>query len=371
MRQMSGIERLPLLDALALSPERWDDLVSCSPLPSPFMRWAWHAAWTRAAAPEEVASSFALVLNDSAGRAQGIVPLCPRAVSFRRTRARAVTWAAGSVGCPDHLDIPAAPGADLASLVPGLEGIPWDVLVLSGVADGAPNVRQLVDAFDRRGYAVRHAEVDMCPYVDLPASWDEYLATLSSSRRQMVRRKERKLLRDHAGTITDYAPNRIDEGWSLLRALHEARWGGPGALGEPMVDRLLREFAGELATRGELWLTSLDLDGKPAAAWCGFAWRDTVYFYQSGRDPEWEHESIGQVLLGAMIRRAIERGFKHFDLLRGRDAYKFSWTGASRPIHEVVVFRPGWSGARLRALDLVGRARARIRSRPEFAVSDA
>jgi hypothetical protein len=39
----------------------------------------------------------------------------------------------------------------------------------------------------------------------------------------------------------------------------------------------------------------------------------------------------------------------------------------NRPIHEVVVFRPGWRGAWLRTLDRVGRTRARLRSRAEFA----
>jgi CelD/BcsL family acetyltransferase involved in cellulose biosynthesis len=278
-----------------------------------------------------------------------------------------LTWAIGNVGCPDHLDVPATFDIELEAAVPLLEELPWQLIVLSGVADDAPNVARLIEAFARRGYPVRRTQLDSCPYIDLPNSWDEYLSSLSKSRRQSIRWQERKLRREYAVTITDYAPDRLDEGWHRLRSLHESRWAGSGALGEARLDELLRCFSSELAARGELWLTTLDLNGAPAAAWHGFTCGDTVYFYQSGRDPQCRSTSVGLVLLGAMIRRAIERGFRRFDFLRGCDAYKSSWSSATRPIYEVVVFRPGLRGAWLRTLDTLARTRARFRSRPEFA----
>ena len=102
--------RVPLRDALAYGPELWDELVASSPVPSPFMKWAWNSAWAGAATPAEVETSFAVVLNGSAGPARAVLPLSTRLVSFRRRKVRALTWAAGSVGCPDHLDVPAVRG---------------------------------------------------------------------------------------------------------------------------------------------------------------------------------------------------------------------------------------------------------------------
>lgn len=366
-----GAALVPLTDALARGPERWDHLVACSPAASPFMRWAWHSAWARAAPAEDVARSFAIVVNGSSNGEDAVIPLSLRTLAFRRAPVRAVTWATGGVGYPDHLDVPAASHADMREAVSILEGISWDVMVLSGVAEDPVNVNRFVEAFAERGYSVRRVVLDSCPYIDLPSTWDEYLAGLSAERRQNVRRRARKLTREHAAHVTDYAPDRLDEGWACLRSLHERRWGGPGAFGAPVLSGLLRGYSEDLAARGEVWLTSLDLAGEPAAAWCGFAWRDTVYFYQTGRDPKWERESVGQVLTAAMIRRAIERGYKRFDFLRGRDSYKMLWTSTMRPVYEVVIFRPGGRGSWLRALDLLGRARARVRSRPEFAVWNA
>jgi CelD/BcsL family acetyltransferase involved in cellulose biosynthesis len=325
------------------------------------MRWAWHQAWAEAAPPEDVRTSFAVQLQDPEGSVQGILPLTIRPLPFRRREVRALTWATRDVGCPDHLDIPASATADLDGAVPVLEALPWDVVVLSGLAEEATNVSRLGAAFLRHGCTVHHAPIDACPYLDLPASWDAYLGSLSATRRQTIRRKERKAMRDHSAVVTDYAPDRLEEGWHHLVALHEERWAGAGSLGDPQLGRLLRRFSSALAARGELWLTTLDLDGAPAAAWLGFACGDTVFFYQGGRDPRWEASSVGLVLMAQMIRRAIESGYRRFDFLRGREEYKRSWTSLERPVGEVVIFRRGWRGIGLRGLDWAGRARERLR----------
>jgi CelD/BcsL family acetyltransferase involved in cellulose biosynthesis len=357
-----------LIDALACGPEQWDAMLASSGSSSPFMRWAWHDAWAASASAEELRASFAILLGDPNAPANGVFPLALRSLSFRRARVTALTWAIGSVGCPDHLDLPLPLGAPLDDVMPLLEALPWDLMMLGGVADAAPNVTRLTEAFACRGYIVRRTPLDTCPWIDLPNSWEAYLAGLSASRRESIRRQERRRQREPALTLTDYAPDRVDEGWGRLRSLHSARWSGAGAIGEPRLDCLLRRFSGRLAASSELWLTTLDLDGEPVAAWHGFAQGDTVYFYQSGRDPAHDSRSVGTMLMTAMIRRAIERGFRRFDMLRGDDSYKKDCGAVmKRPIHEVVVFRPGWRGVWLRALDWVGRMRARLRSRPEFA----
>jgi CelD/BcsL family acetyltransferase involved in cellulose biosynthesis len=118
---------------------------------------------------------------------------------------------------------------------------------------------------------------------------------------------------------------------------------------------LHRRFAAALADRGELWLATLDLDGVPAAAWYGFSLGDTVYHYQSGRDPRWDQARVGAVMIGLIIRRAIERGYRRLDFLRGEEPYKMAWTHTARRCSDVVVFRTGWRGAALRGLDRIQR----------------
>lgn len=349
----AGVNRMSLSDGLALGPDCWDELLARAGSPSPFMSWAWHRAWADAAPPAEVNASKALALHGAEGSLHALLPVRMSRVRFRRVWVRALTWAIGDLGCPDELDVLAVPDADWPAVAAALEALPWQVIILSNLAEGAPNAKQLCDALEGRGHAVRHSPLFPCPSLELPASWDAYLATLSSNRRQILRRKERSLFRDHAARIVDYQDDRLDEGWGHLMRLHERRWDGEGggAFRDPRAERLQRGFAGEMAKRDRLWLSTLDLDGQPAAAWYGFTSADTVYFYQGGRDPRWQRESVGWVLMGMMIRRAIERGYRVFDFLRGDDLYKKEWTRAQRMTTETVVFRAGWQSLWLRALD--------------------
>ncbi len=355
-----GMSRTSLAEALGLGAEAWDDLLARAGSASPFMSWAWHRAWADTASPGEVRASEVLQLRGADGSLQALLPIRLGPARFRRISVRALTWAIGDAGCPDELDVPALPEADMPALAAALDALPWQVLVLSNLAADAPQATRVRDALVARGHTARGHRLWRCPQFALPTSWEDYLAGLSANRRQILRRKERNLRRDHSVTLTDYDGDRLDVGWRHLLALHALRWegAGGGAFTDPRVTHQQRLFAREMARQNRLWLTTLDLGGQPAAAWYGFTSDTTVYFYQGGRDPRLEHDSVGLVLMGLMIRRAIERGYRTFNFLRGDDPYKRQWTSSSLTTHETVIFRSGWGGLSLRLLDSLAGLRS-------------
>jgi CelD/BcsL family acetyltransferase involved in cellulose biosynthesis len=356
-----GVTRMSLTDALALGRGVWEALEASAASPSPFMSWAWHRAWADAAPAGDVAASEALVLRGADGVVQAILPVRLRRVAFHRVPVTALTWATEDWGCPDHLDALALPDSNVAAFASCLEALPWELLILSNLEPDAATTRRVCASLQDRGYAVRRQKLWVCPYLDLSDDWERYLGTLTATRRQTLRRKERQLRQQHAMTITDYEDDSVETGLSHLISLHERRWEQEkGAFQDPRVRRLHRRFAAELAARRQVWLSTLDIEGKPVAAWYGFAWGDTVSFYQSGRDPRWERHSVGLVLMATMIRRAIERGYRRFEFLRGADAYKQQWTTTQRTTEEITIFRRGWRGRVLRALDAAGELRARL-----------
>jgi CelD/BcsL family acetyltransferase involved in cellulose biosynthesis len=347
--------RVSLAEALALGAGAWDGLLARSGASSPFMTWAWHRAWIAAGARGEVDSSQAVVLRSAMGDVEALFPFRLHHSRFRGSPVTAIDWAIGDLGCPDHLELLASRDADLDALVAALDDVPWGIIRLSNVAEVAPNVEQFCAACQRRGWTVQRDPLWPCPYLELPETWEAYLSRLSPHGRHAIRRKERKLWREHDAVLTEYGLGRLEEGFDHLHRLHTLRWEGGGIFRDPGVERLHRGFAAELTHRDQLWLVTLDLDGVPAAAWYGFSLGDTVYHYQSGRDPRWERDRVGTVLLGLMIRRAIERGYRRLDFLRGDEPYKAEWTWTARRCYEVVVFRAGWRGAALRGLDWIAR----------------
>ena len=363
----SSAALVPLADALDLGPGVWDGLLARSGTGCPFMTWAWHRAWAEASGADEVASARVVVLRSAAGDLDALFPFRVYRTRFRRVPVLALGWAIGDLGCPDNLELPASPEADLDALVGVLADVPWEVIVLSNVADSASNLDRFAAACERRGWKARRTALWRCPYLALPDSWEAYLASFSQHRRHEIRRMERKLRRERNVALTDYGPDRIEDGWRHLARLHALRWEGGGVLRDGAWERLHRSFASWLANRHQLWLTSLDVDGAPVAACYGFSFGDTVYYYQTGWDPLWAHDNVAMILRAAMIRRAIEQGYRKFDFLRGEERYKLAWTSTARSCYELVILRPGWRALVLGGLDWIATRRAATWMRPAAA----
>jgi len=351
----STVARVSLVEALDVGPSVWDDLLTRSSIRSPFMSWAWHRAWAEGAEAGAVQSSRAVVLRSTGAEVEALFPFRIFRTRVRGLPVSALGWAISDLGCPDHLELPASAEADLDALVAELDQMSWDLIRLDNVAHAAPNIERFAAACARRGWSVRRSPLWRCPYIELPASWEAYLASLSLDKRQAVRRRERKLRRERNVALVDYGPARIEDGWRHLTRLHALRWEGGGVLRDRAWERLHQWFASWLAERHQLWLTSLDVDGRPVAAWYGFSVGDTIYCYQSGWDPRWRQCGVSMILLGVMIRRAIEQGYRRFDFLRGAEPYKLEWTSTARTCYEVLILRPGWRATVLRSLDWIAR----------------
>ena len=351
----SATARISLAEALDLGPSVWDNFLARSAMCSPFMSWGWHRAWAEGSEAEDVESARVVVVQSGVGELEALFPFRVYRTRVRRLPVTALGWAISDLGCPDHLELLALPEADLDAMVAELDQVPWDVIQLDNVADAAPNIERFCAACVRRGWSVRRTPRWRCPYIELPTSWEAYLASLSPNKRQAVRRRERKLRRERNVVLVDYGPAPIEDGWRHLTRLHALRWEGGGVLRDQAWERLHRWFASWLAERHQLWLTTLDVDGGPVAACYGFSFGDTIYCYQTGWDPRWRHCGVSMVLHTVMIRRAIERGYRRFDFLRGVEPYKQEWTSAARTCYEVVILRPGWRATMLRGLDWIAR----------------
>jgi CelD/BcsL family acetyltransferase involved in cellulose biosynthesis len=123
------------------------------------------------------------------------------------------------------------------------------------------------------------------------------------------------------------------------------------------------EFSALARQRGWLRLYLLRLDGKPVAALYGFRYGRVFSFYQSGFDPAYRKQSVGLVVMGLTIRRAIEEGAAEFDLLHGDEGYKSLWARERREIGRLEVYPPRPRGALQRAVNALGRGARRLARR--------
>jgi peptidoglycan/xylan/chitin deacetylase (PgdA/CDA1 family)/CelD/BcsL family acetyltransferase involved in cellulose biosynthesis len=181
----------------------------------------------------------------------------------------------------------------------------------------------------REGNPVLHAPGD---------GWDGYLARRSSNFRQQLGRRERRLVREHrlAFRLVQDAEELPDALDTLFR-LHALRW--PEGSAFQAKEAFHRELAAIGFAQGwtRLWL--LELDGEAVAAWYGLRFAGIESYYQAGRDPAWDHRSVGFVLLAHSIRRAFEDGMEEYRFLRGHEAYKYRFAEEDSGLETIALTR--------------------------------
>jgi CelD/BcsL family acetyltransferase involved in cellulose biosynthesis len=182
--------------------------------------------------------------------------------------------------------------------------------------------------------------------------WDAYLASRSSNFRQVLRRKERRLLKDGATyRLTD--PDSLHRDLDTLFALHRERW-EPLRTGFVEHERFHRDFAAVASERGWLRLWILEVGRQPAAAWLGFRFGSVESYYQAGRARRFDSLSPGLVLLAHTVREAQADDIAEYRFLRGDESFKRRFTDDEPAVETVAATRGPLAAA---ALSLALRAR--------------
>jgi CelD/BcsL family acetyltransferase involved in cellulose biosynthesis len=122
-----------------------------------------------------------------------------------------------------------------------------------------------------------------------------------------------------------------------LFRLHQATWGNAAPFARGRGRSMHEEFATIAHAMGWLRLWILELNSRPVAALYGFRFAQDEYFYQSGRDPRFSQNSVGQVLLTYALRAALEDGVREYRLLRGDENYKSRFANADAPVHTLAL----------------------------------
>jgi CelD/BcsL family acetyltransferase involved in cellulose biosynthesis len=201
--------------------------------------------------------------------------------------------------------------------------LPWDIVLAE---------RMPVDEGWSSSLGGALLQREPSPVISLDGlGWEGFLRTRSRNFREQVRRRERRLQREHTVQYrlsTD--PDRLDADLDVLFALHRARWGDRSDAYAGERERFHREWAAAAQQAGWLRLWFLELDGQPVAAWHGLRFARMEFYYQAGRDPAFEDKSVGFVLLAHTIRAAAEDGVHEYRLLRGGESYKSRFASRDR-----------------------------------------
>ncbi|MGH7335646.1 MAG: GNAT family N-acetyltransferase [Candidatus Rokuibacteriota bacterium] len=313
----------------AVGAAAWDDLLDRVAFRSPFLWWTWQQQWVRVFAQGRRLEVRSVV--DRAGKLVALLPLYEAEPEVFRL--------VGGVDVSDYLDLIVETGraeeawaALLAA--PGISPSVWDLHAVPAASPTVTMLPRIVTASERAAMVTVEAR---CPVLTLPASWEQYVASLSGKHRHELTRKMRRLGREapDARATSLGARREVEARFDDFLRLHRRSRAGKAKFMDERMERFFRGIVSSLAERGALRLWFLDTASEPLASFITLEWDGTVGLYNSGFEPSRAALAPGLVLLAHMIGDAIARGKTRFDFLRGEERYKYEFEPTPEDVCQV------------------------------------
>jgi CelD/BcsL family acetyltransferase involved in cellulose biosynthesis len=332
----------------ALKPE-WNDLLHRSAYDTVFLTWEWQSTWWKCLGEGDL-----LLLGfraDDDGRLVGIAPL----FLTRTGEGQPVFYLNGCRDVSDYLDVIVEVGHEDAvyrALLDylGNQAPEWDLVDFCNIPQTSQTFQRLRELAEGQGFQVRVEVEDVCPIIDLPSSWDEYLMLLDKKQRHEVRRKLRKAESEADTRFVVVGPDRsLQAEMESFIELHQKSTPEKDDFMSPQMQGFFFDVAHVLQAQGWLQLAFVEMDGHKAATLLNFDYNDAILVYNSGYDPaQYAHLSPGIVVTALCIEHAITLGRKKFDFLRGDEVYKYRFGGHDTQVRRLLIARSGVSLAAAR-----------------------
>jgi CelD/BcsL family acetyltransferase involved in cellulose biosynthesis len=322
----------------------------------PFRTWQWAHTWWRHYRDRH-SKLFTLLVTDEQGELIGIAPwYLHRSLS----EGFVIRFLGSGEVCSDYLTLlcreehQQAVAQRVADWLVREARYTWHLLDLSGVDAVDAAILRLGKRLAEHGHRLDHQADMNCWRVELGATWKEFLAKVSKSRRERVRTLLRRTIEANRAIVHEvHDLDQLQQAFEVFVDLHQRRRQSKsqsGCFESQQFERFHRDIARQFLESGHLRMQWIELDGRPATVEYGFVGNETVYYYQGGLDPALAQESPGWLSLAVSLKLAIESGYREYDFLRGDEMYKTSWGATARPLVRVrVVGRRRWSNLRYSA----------------------
>ncbi len=302
-----------------------------------------------------MASNFrVLVAWSDEGRCLGLLPLIVT-TQWQKSQRRLVNVLdmLGHVFDADYTGMLCDPGNESAvarAFAGAVSAMSFERIVLNYFS--APKVRldAFTSAFDTclfgsqsNEHIINDGQTNnrICPYIDLPDNFDDYLAGLSANTRQKLKRLQRKFDTDPTLSIRKSRPETYTRDVTILSKLWYAKHvAHKGKQRAGRLAELFREVVMLGLANGIVYLAIVWRDDQPVAAQANFIdkTKRQALFHVAGRDDSVRDVSVGLMLHAHCIRWAIANGLTRYDFTIGDEPYKYSLGGQEREIFSAEVF---------------------------------
>ena len=339
---MERISVVPVKNAsdFALLREEWNGFVR-TVTKSPFSSHEWLSTyWAHYGGGNDL---FVLLARTDTGELVGV---CPLQIRKRSVAGVSLLSRASLIGTPltDIQDMLVIPGLEIQALgkfVEAIEDMGIDYLDLDEIPEHSPTRGWAVSVRGRMD--VEEYVTSRLPFVELPGSWAEFLASRGTSTQRNLKYYGNRLSKKfNLAFLSLTDPDHIDQELPAFFQLYEKRFAQYPVLTAPSYRKFRSEVVRLFTKNGWLILFMLKLNGQPVAAELCLRSDDTLYAYNSCYDADWSREGTTLILQGNILEYAIRNRFCEYDFLRGEEPYKAHWATGTRQHHSLHFKRLNW-----------------------------
>ena len=270
-----------------------------------------------------------------------LIAVAPWYIRSTWVKPRCLRFLGDGVVCSDHSSVLIQSGSEQKvtnALVDWLDenaASVWYAIGFSSIDQHDENLRALMQGLSDKGYANHESAAAGCWTVDMPASQDDYLASLSKNHRKRCRRWQREYFdTGRAEVVRCSDATEIGEYWKLLSDMKRKQFEGreeKSSYDSTEFNQFHNSVLPSLLESQQVELRKLILDGQVVAAEYLLVKEKKFFCYQSGMERSKTRDGYGNLSIYAFFRDAISNGFQQIDFLRGDESYKQHWNAERVP----------------------------------------
>lgn len=310
----------------------WDELFCLAKSKSIFLTWEWLFTWWCHFGINR--KLFLVTVWNSHQQLVGAAPFF-----FTRNghflRSKVLHFLGNNAVASDFMDFLISAEnyqAIFEKIIQFLENSEWDFIELNDFMTTSDTLNRLFQWCQHKKFVYQKIHEEICPCIPLEQSYEDYLAGLGKRTRRNIRNFERRLEKDFQVKFNLWQEETFPE--PLLKTtfeLHRLRQANKKQYSpflEADIQSFHRDLIARLVQKKAIVFNFLKVDEKNIGILYLFDDGERFYLYQGGYDPQFIPSSLNitQVMISQTIKLAIENGRKSYQLLRGQNELKKSFT---------------------------------------------
>jgi CelD/BcsL family acetyltransferase involved in cellulose biosynthesis len=335
------IEIIRTTDQWAALAAEWNALLSQSHVNVPFLTFEFQRAWWDHLGGGEWKNGELNILvgRNENGDLIGIAPL----FSTKNENGKVLLQFIGSHEIADYLDLIVRREEHALftlAVIDTLNSLDtnWDRVELYNLIDSSATLP--IFKLEAGKAELRVEIVQPSPYIDVPATFEDYLGLLDSKQAHELRRKLRRAERNPSPISLEIVkdPSQLEAGLEdffrlMCQEEDKAKFLTPEMRGQ------MKAIAQAAFKAGWLQLAFLKSGAVRIAGYMNFDYDNCIWAYNAGFDNEYANLSPGWLILAELMKWAIENKRRVFDFMRGGEEYKYRFGGKNRYVKEIVISR--------------------------------